>query len=109
MIGAQVSRYLLKRNSAHGDEFDVRFIEAGEQNFMKARETTYFSLQRPVTTGLLTKAHLLTPRIDDYDIRGLEMFNVSSSDTGMARTRYPTDHGVADFNGLASLTLISEK
>lgn len=72
-------------------------------------ETPYFSLQRPVTTGLLTKAHLLTPRIDDYDIRRLEMFDVSSGDTGMPRTRYPTNHGVADFNGLASLTLISEK
>jgi hypothetical protein len=38
MVGALVSRYSLKRNSAHGDEFDVRFIEAGDQDFMLARE-----------------------------------------------------------------------
>ena len=38
MVGALVSRYSLKRNSAHADDFDVRFIEAGEQDFMKSRE-----------------------------------------------------------------------
>ena len=42
MVGALVSRYSLKRNSAHADEFDVRFIEAGEQDFMKAREGQIF-------------------------------------------------------------------
>lgn len=38
MVGALVSRYSLKRYSAHADEFDVRFVEAGEQDFMIARE-----------------------------------------------------------------------
>jgi hypothetical protein len=42
MVGALVSRYSLKRNSAHADEFDVRFIEAGEQEFMQAREGQIF-------------------------------------------------------------------
>jgi hypothetical protein len=42
MVGALVSRYSLKRNSAHADEFDVRFIEAGKQDFMLEREGQLF-------------------------------------------------------------------
>lgn len=38
MLGALVSRYSLKRNSAHSDRFDVRFIETRHQAFMQARE-----------------------------------------------------------------------
>ncbi len=38
MMGALVSRYSLKRNSAHADAFDVHFMEAGEMDFMRERE-----------------------------------------------------------------------
>ncbi len=38
MLGALVSRYSLRRNSAHADRFDIRFIEAGAQAFMLERE-----------------------------------------------------------------------
>jgi hypothetical protein len=38
MLGAVVSEYSLKRNSAHGDEFDVKFIHTEDKTFMHARE-----------------------------------------------------------------------
>jgi hypothetical protein len=37
-LGAIVSEYSLRRNSEHGDEFDIRLIEVKDQAFMKARE-----------------------------------------------------------------------
>ena len=38
MLGALVSEYSLKRNSAHADSFDVRFIHTNDKEFMHARE-----------------------------------------------------------------------
>lgn len=38
MLGAIVSEYSLRRNSEHGDDFEVRLIEVKDQAFMKARE-----------------------------------------------------------------------
>ena len=38
MLGALVSRYSLQKNSAHAAEFDVEFIEAGDQPCMLERE-----------------------------------------------------------------------
>jgi hypothetical protein len=38
MLGAIVSEYSLRRNSTHGNEFDIRLIEVKDQAFMKARE-----------------------------------------------------------------------
>ena len=42
MVGALVSRYSLVRNSKQADAFDVRFIEAGKQDFMLEREGQLF-------------------------------------------------------------------
>ncbi|MFV8817825.1 hypothetical protein [Haliea sp. E17] len=38
IIGAIVSRYSLRRNSAHADEFDVQFIEVANHPCMRERE-----------------------------------------------------------------------
>ena len=38
MLGALVSRYSLRKNSAHADKFDLRFIEVKDYPCMLARE-----------------------------------------------------------------------
>jgi hypothetical protein len=42
MLGAIVSEYSLRRNSGHGDDFDIRLIEVQDQTFMKAREGQFY-------------------------------------------------------------------
>ncbi len=42
MVGAIVSAYSLRRNSAHADSFDVRIISHGEYPFLQAREGQLF-------------------------------------------------------------------
>ena len=38
MVGAIVGQYALKRNSSHGDAFDVRIIDTKDHDFLRARE-----------------------------------------------------------------------
>ena len=38
IVGALVAQYALQRNSQHADAFDVRIIETGDFEFLKARE-----------------------------------------------------------------------
>jgi hypothetical protein len=38
MVGALVSQYSLRRNSAHADKFDVRIIDTADFPFLRARE-----------------------------------------------------------------------
>lgn len=37
-VGALVSQYAMRRNSAHRDDFDVRIINTGDHPFLRARE-----------------------------------------------------------------------
>ena len=38
MIGALVSQYSIRRNSAHADAFDVQIIHTDDHAFLRARE-----------------------------------------------------------------------
>src|SRR5690606_36961298 len=42
MIGALVSQYSIRRNTAHGDAFDVRIIHTDDHPFLRAREGQYY-------------------------------------------------------------------
>jgi hypothetical protein len=38
LVGALISQYAMRRNSAHGDKFDVRIIHTEDHPFLRARE-----------------------------------------------------------------------
>ncbi len=42
MLGARVAAYALRRNSAHADQFDVRFISTVDHPFLAAREGEFY-------------------------------------------------------------------
>ncbi len=42
MVGALVSQYSMRRNSAHNDHFDVRIIHTQDHPFLRAREGQFY-------------------------------------------------------------------
>ncbi len=79
MLGAVVSEYSLKRNSAAPDEFDIRFIKAGEQPFMLEREGQLYlrdGEKRPWLNDDLqsfTPLRFMPPELMGYEGRAIVM------------------------------------
>ena len=77
MLGAIVSRYSLTRNSARAEDFDIRFIEAGKQDFMLEREGELFlrdGEKRPWLNDDLqsfTPLRFMPPQLMGYDGRAV--------------------------------------
>ncbi len=79
MLGAVVSEYSLKRNRAAPDEFDIRFITAGEQPFMLEREGQLYlrdGEKRPWLNDDLqsfTPLRFMPPELMGYEGRAIVM------------------------------------
>lgn len=76
-VGAIVSRYSLKRNSAQPDQFDVRFIHTEDQQFMKDREGQLYLRDGDKRTWLnddlqsFTPLRFMPPELMGYEGRAL--------------------------------------
>jgi len=76
-LGALVGAYALKRNSAHADKFDVRFIQVKDHHFLAAREGQGFL--RGGTTRIwhmddlqsFTPLRFLPPKLMNYSGRAV--------------------------------------
>ena len=79
MLGAIVSEYSLRRNSAAPDEFDIRFIKAGEQPFLLEREGQLYlrdGEKRPWLNDDLqsfTPLRFMPPELMNYSGRAVVM------------------------------------
>jgi len=77
MVGALVAKYALKRNSTHGEEFDVRIIRTEGFSFMADREGQQYlrdGVMRPWLNDDLqsfTPLRFMPPELMDYQGRAL--------------------------------------
>ena len=79
MLGAIISRYSLKRNSEHADQFDVRFIEVKDHACMQAREGQLYRRDGEMRPWLnndlqsFTPLRFAPPELMDYQGRAVIM------------------------------------
>jgi len=97
-VGAVVSQYSLKRNSASPDSFDVQIIDACDQQFMKDREGQLYLRDGDKRTWLnddlqsFTPLRFMPPQLMNYEGRALiidpdvfavgDVWNLLSRDMG---------------------------
>jgi hypothetical protein len=77
MIGALVSQYSMRRNSAHADQFDVRIIHTRDHPFLQAKEGQHYlrdGLRRVWLTEDLqsfTPLRFMPPELMSYSGRAI--------------------------------------
>ena len=76
-LGALVAEYALRRNSAHNDRFDIRFMPYDEFPFLQAREGDYYlrdgGMREWVRNDLqsFTPTRFLPPQLMNYEGRAV--------------------------------------
>jgi len=76
-LGAQLSAYSMRRNSAHADEFDVEFIHVRDYPFLQAREGQTFLRGGVTRTWRMddlqsfTPLRFMPPKLMGYEGRAL--------------------------------------